>query len=98
MVETRDIKINCCALILAILTECSQETAFEKMQSSIPMKVKPVISQEDIKDMRIFREEGMIYREIGSYYGATKDLIYSRLNPREKKDTKKIKRVALEAS
>lgn len=83
MVDSRDIKINYCALILAILSECSLETAFEKIQSCTPGKVKYELSQDDIQDMRKFREEGIYYHEIARYYGVTKDIVYYKLNPRD---------------
>ena len=83
MIDTTDIKLNFYALAVAIFKECSTETAFEKIQSPSPDRVKPQLSIEDIQDMRKFREEGVIYKEIASYYGATFYAIYDKLHPRE---------------
>lgn len=82
MIDTGEVAVNYCALILAILSKCSLETAFEKIESATPEKVKPQLTPEDIQDMRKFRAEGLFYREIATYYGATKDVVYGKLNPR----------------
>ena len=82
MIDSRVVEVNYCALILAILSKCTPETAFEKIQSSAPKKVRPQLTPEDIQDMRRFRAEGLFYHEIASYYGATKDVVYGKLNPR----------------
>ena len=88
MIDSGEVKVNYCALILAILSECSLETAFDLIECSFPKtppkKGRAKINQDDILDMRKFREEGLYYHEIASYYGMTKDAVYARLNPRDK--------------
>lgn len=82
MFDAGVVEVNYNALILAILSKCSPETAFVKIESVAPKKVRPQLTPEDIQDMRKFRAEGVIYNEIASYYGATYAVIYRKLNPR----------------
>ena len=83
--EPQEVKLNYYAMAVAILAECSIETAFEKLQSDHPDKVNPQTDQEDHQDILKFREEGLTWAEIASYYGATWITIYGRVRPRKVK-------------
>jgi len=84
-VESHEVKLNYYAMAVAILAECSVETAFEKLQSDHPDKVRPQINDEDIIDMRKLKAEGVSWPELGRIYDAPKYTVYGRLRPRKEK-------------
>jgi len=81
--ESLQVKINYYAMAVAILAECSVETAFEKLQCDHPDRIKSFLSPEDVEDMRKFRNEGMSYHEIARLYDAPWTTIHGRIRPRE---------------
>lgn len=85
--ESLEVKINYYAMAVAILAECSVETAFEKLQSDHPDKVgsRLTLSPEDTEDMRKFRNEGMTYHAIAQLYDAPWTTIHWRLRAKEGK-------------
>ena len=81
--ESAEIKLNYYALTVAILSECSIETAFERLQSNHPDSVRAILTAEDNEDIRKFRAEGLTFYEIASYYDAPWTTIYGRIRPTE---------------
>ena len=70
LTEWGDIKLGYYALTVAILNPCRVEVAFEKVQSDFPGKVKPsVLTEEDKRDIRILRQQGLTFKEICEIYG-----------------------------
>jgi len=70
LTEWGDIKLGYYALAVAILNPCRVEVAFEKVQSDFPGKVKPsVLTEEDKRDIRILRQQGLTFKEICEIYG-----------------------------
>ena len=67
-----------CALTVAILSECSMEIAFEKIQSDNPSKVKQVLSPEDIEDMNKLRSEGLTIEDLQDIFYTSRITIYRR--------------------
>lgn len=84
-IESHEVKLNYYAIAVAILAECSVETAFEKLQSDHPDKVGSLLSPEDTEDMKKFREEGMTYKGISMLYDAPWTTIRWRLRTRDQK-------------
>ncbi len=86
-VESHEVRLNYYAMAVAILAECSVETAFEKLQSEHPDKVisRQILSPADTEDMKKFRSEGMSYHEIAQLYDAPWTTIYGRIRPRKEK-------------
>ena len=85
--ESREVKLNYYAMAVAILAECSVETAFEKLQSEHPDKVgsRLTLTPEDTEDMQKFRDEGMSYKGIAQLYDAPWTTIHGRLRPRDQR-------------
>jgi hypothetical protein len=85
--ESIQVKLNYYAMAVAILAECSVETAFEKLQCFHPDKVgsSQTLTSEDTEDMRKFRGEGMSYQEIAQLYDAPWTTVHGRIRPREGK-------------
>lgn len=84
-VESHEVKLNYYAMAVAILAECSVETAFEKLQSDHPDKVKPQVSEEDHQDILRFRDQGLLWTEIANIYDMTWQNIYRRVYNRKEK-------------
>ena len=82
-----EVMLNYYAMAVAILAECSIETAFEKLQSDHPDKVgsRQILTPEDTEDMKIFRNEGMSYHEIAQLYDAPWTTIHGRIRPRDQR-------------
>lgn len=86
-VETREVKLNYYAMAVAILEECIVETAFEKLQSDHPDKVKTryLLTPEDTEDMRKLKAQGVTWPELGEIYCVPWTTPYSRLKPKKEK-------------
>ena len=82
-VDSLEVKLNYYAMAVAILAECSVETAFEKLQCYHPDKVgsRQTLTPEDTEDMRKFRGEGMSYHAIARLYDAPWTTIHGRIRP-----------------
>ena len=82
-------KINYYALIVAILKDCTPERAFDLLgddydKVSAKGARRPDITPADIADMKIFRAEGMTYREVGELYGLDfKETYYKIIRPKK---------------
>ncbi|KLU66719.1 hypothetical protein DEAC_c13870 [Desulfosporosinus acididurans] len=55
------------------------ETAFEKIQSDRPSKVRNKITDDDIQDMAKLREKGLSLKDIGEIYGIDQTVICRKL-------------------
>ncbi|MBC2721817.1 hypothetical protein [Desulfosporosinus sp.] len=84
-VESYEVKLNYYAMAVAILTDCSIETAFEKLQSDHPDMVRPQISEEDYQDISRFKESGLYWTEIASFYNIPWYNLYKRVRDRKGK-------------
>lgn len=82
-----ELKINYYAMAVAILAECSVETAFEKLQCAYPGKVRSchTLTPEDTEDMRKLKAEGVTWKELGEIYCVPLTTPCGRLKPRRKK-------------
>lgn len=83
--ESIEVKLNYYAMAVAILSKCSVETAFEKIQSDHPDTVRPQFTSEDIEDMRKLKAEGVSWPELSRIYDAPWTTVYGRLRPRKEK-------------
>lgn len=79
MVTFDDVKLNYFALAVAILTPCTVEAAFEKLESNAPSKVRSRITKQDILDMRKLKDRGLTYGQIGEIYGLTASGAFRRM-------------------
>ena len=84
-VESHEVKLNYYAMAVAILAECSVETAFEKLQCEHPSNVKSLFTSEDVEDMRKLRAQGVSWPELGEIYGIPTATAYGRLRPKKEK-------------
>lgn len=80
-----NVKLNYYALTVAIISECSIETAFEKLQSEHPDSVRPLLNKADNQDIRAFRKQGITWPEIASYYCTPVTTVYGRVRARKRK-------------
>jgi len=83
--ESHEVKLNYYAMAVAILAECSVETAFEKLLSDHPDRVKSCYTPEDVEDMRKLKAEGVSWPELGEIYCVPWTTVYGRLRPRKGK-------------
>lgn len=72
---------NLLALHIAILKECSPELAFEwldRYQEKKLIKKAPYYpwTIEDLMDISKYRQQGINWNEIGSYYGVNKQTVF----------------------
>ena len=81
--ESCEISLNYHALAVAILAECSVETAFEKLLSDHPDKVKSYYTPEDVEDMRKLKAEGVSWPELGEIYCVPWTTVYGRIRSRK---------------
>ena len=72
-------KLNYYALIVACLSGCTPETAYEKLQHERPSTVVAQLSDDDLQDMQGMKLQGWTYRAIGELYGLTMQEVYGRL-------------------
>ena len=84
-VESCEVKLNYYAMAIAILAECSVETAFEKLQSDHPDLVTAQLCEEDYQDIKHFRDQGLVWTEIAAIYNMPWQNIYKRIYNRKKK-------------
>jgi len=86
-VESLEVKLNYYAMAVAILAECTVETAFEKLQCDHPDKIRSInmLTPEDIADIRKFRDEGIPYKAIAQIYDVPWRAIPWRLRPRDQR-------------
>lgn len=77
-----EIHLGYYALAVAILAECSPETAFEKFQSERPSEVRPIFYDVDIEKMRRLKGRGLSYRQIGLIFNVPWTTVYGRIRPR----------------
>lgn len=75
---------NWCVLCISILKHTTPEQAFE-LYNKYNGQVNKSITQDDIKDMIKFREEGMTYNEIGEYMELVGELCAIELDTIKKK-------------
>lgn len=71
--------LNYYALAVAILANCIPETAFERLQSDKPSKVKNQVTHDDYDDMVKMREDGVKFSEIGEIYCMDPSSIHRKL-------------------
>lgn len=83
--ESLELKLNYYALTVAILGKCNLETAFEKIQSRYPDKVRPQFSDEDLEDMCKLKAGGVSWPELGRIYDVPWTTVYGRIRPRKGK-------------
>lgn len=83
--SSSDLKLNYYALTVAIMAECTVETAFEKLQSAHPDKVTRFLTPEDTLDMKKFRDEGMLLKEIAEIYNMPWKTVYGRVRSRNRR-------------
>ena len=86
-VEIQEIKLNYYAMAVAIVAECTVETAFEKLQSEHPNKVISLhtLTPEDTEDMRKLKEQSVTWLELGKIYCVPWTTPYSRLRSKKEK-------------
>lgn len=71
---------NYAALAVSILTGCTPEMAFERLeQGAVTGKT---ITRDDVNDMKLFKARGMTYKEIAVMYGVPWTTVYGRIRPR----------------
>ena len=73
------IKLSYYALTVSIFSDCTPETAFEKLQHDRPSEVRAQLSQEDLQDMQLLKSQGYTYKQLGEFYGMRPDAVYGRL-------------------
>lgn len=86
-VESHEVRLNYYAMVVAIIGECTVETAFEKLQSDHPDKIisRNTLTSEDSEDMRKLSDAGITYREISEFYHVPKTTVDGRIRLRRQK-------------
>lgn len=64
------------ALYISIVCNVIPEQAFRQVEGK---NTRYMFTEDDIKDMILMREEGIIYREIGEMYCTTRDGVYANI-------------------
>lgn len=77
--ESIEVRLNYYALVISIIGDCMPETAFEKVQSEKPSKVRNRITNDDIEDMAKLRAQGLTLKDLGEIYGIDPTVICRRL-------------------
>ena len=85
-VDSIEVKLNYCAVAVAILAKCNIETAFQKLQHPHPDKVRTHLTTEDVEDIQRFRDEGLSYNAIAKIYDVSRSSIIWRLARDGKED------------
>ncbi|MDF2608898.1 MAG: hypothetical protein K0R92_372 [Lachnospiraceae bacterium] len=70
---------NYYALLICILKPVTIEQGFDLLEGHISNRYNLAITGEDIEDMIRMKQQGMTYREIGSYYGISEEAAYRRI-------------------
>lgn len=71
---------NLMALYIAIQEECPPEIAFKRLDHYCGQAVKNFRfpwNYDDVSDIEIFKNKGISWREIGTYYGVGESTVWS---------------------
>lgn len=72
--------INCYALLVAIFEKCNPERAYDLLTKDNVSNRRDDITEDDIKDMIIFRTEyKQTYKEIGEIYNLKPTAVFHRI-------------------